>query len=121
MTKISSLEEYISIIKELYRMEGSVGVYKIYYRGQNNSNYNLLPSLSHKIKEIDDEDHRCHDGHKKFKDRDIAEGDLFRVNGCVVLGGDLAEDQDQNRQDHRYDADHIAAKAVCKCGCKGRS
>ena len=56
MTKISSLEEYISIIKELYRMEGSVGVYKIYYRGQTNSNYNLLPSLSHKIKEIDDED-----------------------------------------------------------------
>ena len=72
-------------------------------------------------KEIDDKDHRCHDGHKKFKDRDIAEGDLFRVNGCVVLGGDLAEDQDQNRQDHRYDADHISAKAVCKCGCKGRS
>ena len=58
---------------------------------------------------------------KKFKDRDIAEGDLFRVNGCVVLGGDLTEDQDQNRQNHRHDADHIAAKAVCKCGCKGRS
>lgn len=35
--------------------------------------------------------------------------------------GDLAEDQDQNCQDHRYDADHISAKAVCKCGCKGRS
>ena len=52
---------------------------------------------------------------------DIAEGDLFRVNGCVVLGGDLTEDQDQNRQNHRHDADHIAAKAVCKCGCKGRS
>lgn len=56
MTKISSLEEYISIIKELYSMEDSVEVYKIYYRGQNNSNYNLIPSLSHKIKEIDDED-----------------------------------------------------------------
>ena len=72
-------------------------------------------------KEIDDKNHRRHDGHKKFKDRDITERDLFRVYGCVVLWGDLAEDQDQDSKDHGYNADHIAAKTVRKCGCKGRS
>ena len=72
-------------------------------------------------KEIDDKNYRCHDSHKEFKDRDIAEGKSLCVYGCVVLWGDLAEDQDQNSKDHGYDADHIAAKAVCKCGCKGRS
>ena len=71
--------------------------------------------------EIDDKNHRCHDGHKEFKDRDIAKSKPLCIDGCIVLRGDLTEDQDQNSKDHGYNADHIAAKTVRKCGCKGRS
>ena len=49
MEKICHLEEYISIIKNLYMMEGCAGLRKIYYRGQSNCNYKLVPSLSHKL------------------------------------------------------------------------
>ena len=72
-------------------------------------------------KEIDDKNHRRHNSHEKFKNRDITESDLFRVYGCVVLWGDLAEDQDQDSKDQCHDADHVSAKTVCKCCCKGRS
>lgn len=49
MKIICNLEEYISIIKEIYMMEGCAGLRKIYYRGQSNCNYKLIPSLSHKL------------------------------------------------------------------------
>ena len=49
MKQINSIEEYISIIKSLYMMEGCAGLRKIYYRGQSNCNYKLIPSLSHKL------------------------------------------------------------------------
>ena len=55
MKKICSLEEYISIIKSLYEMEGCAGLRKIYYRGQSNCNYKLVPSLSHTLEGFTEE------------------------------------------------------------------
>ncbi len=53
--KIKNIEEYISIIKNVYCMEGSVALEKIFYRGQSNNTYKLLPSLGRKINEEDDD------------------------------------------------------------------
>lgn len=47
MVQINSLEKYISIIKGFYASEGCAGVQKIFYRGQSNCNYKLIPSLTH--------------------------------------------------------------------------
>lgn len=47
--KINKLEEYITIIREIYNCEGCGAIDKIFYRGQSNSKYKLIPSLSHKI------------------------------------------------------------------------
>lgn len=47
MVQIDSLEKYISIIKGFYALEGCAGVQKIFYRGQSNCNYKLIPSLTH--------------------------------------------------------------------------
>jgi len=49
MTEINSLEEYISVIKDIYAMEGCIGIPKIFYRGQSNYNFKLIPSLSHNL------------------------------------------------------------------------
>lgn len=49
MKEIHNLEEFISVIKQYYLMEGCAGIRKIYYRGQSNGKYRLIPSLSHKI------------------------------------------------------------------------
>ena len=48
--KIKSLEDYIPIIRKLYNIEGCGGVEKIYYRGQSNNEFKLIPSLSRRIK-----------------------------------------------------------------------
>lgn len=37
MAKVEKLEDYISIIKNLYAMEGCGALRKIYYRGQSDS------------------------------------------------------------------------------------
>ena len=57
MAKVEKLEDYISIIKNLYAMEGCGALRKIYYRGQSDSAYKLIPSLSHKLEGyVEDED-----------------------------------------------------------------
>ena len=47
--KIDCMEKFISAIKKEYSREGSAAVSKIYYRGQSNCNYKLMPTLSRKI------------------------------------------------------------------------
>ena len=43
--------------KNLYAMEGCGALRKIYYRGQSDSAYKLIPSLSHKLEGyVEDED-----------------------------------------------------------------
>ena len=49
MKRIKNIEEYLKIIKKFYDTEGCGGIDKIYYRGQSNSNYKLIPSLSHRL------------------------------------------------------------------------
>ena len=48
--RIISLEEYITIIRDAYNCEGCGPIEKIFYRGQSNCDYKLVPSLAHKIK-----------------------------------------------------------------------
>ncbi len=47
--RIISLEEYITVIRNIYNCEGCGAIEKIFYRGQSNCEYKLIPSLSHKI------------------------------------------------------------------------
>lgn len=54
--KIESIEDYISIIKDIYSMEGSPGLTKIYYRGQSNCKYKIIPSLSHCLEKYKDDE-----------------------------------------------------------------
>ena len=49
MKRIKNIEEYLKIIKKFYDTEGCGGIDKIYYRGQSDSNYKLIPSLSHRL------------------------------------------------------------------------
>lgn len=49
-TTISCLEEYISTVKDYHSMEGSIGMRTLFYRGQSDVNYKLLPSLGRRIR-----------------------------------------------------------------------
>lgn len=84
MNKINNLEEYISIIKKLYHREGCGGVYKIYYRGQSNCNYGLMPSLGRKIEGYTDDE----ENYIPFEDIIIKRAkleypDIFRDNNMI--------------------------------------
>lgn len=47
--RITKLEEYIKLIRNIYDCEGCGAIEKIFYRGQSNNEYKLIPSLAHKI------------------------------------------------------------------------
>ncbi len=49
MKRIDCMEKFVSTIKEEYIKEGSAQVTKIFYRGQSNYNYRLIPALGRKI------------------------------------------------------------------------
>ena len=49
MKRIKNIEKYLKIIKKFYETEGCGGIDKIYYRGQSDSAYKLIPSLSHRL------------------------------------------------------------------------
>ncbi len=49
MVQINNLEDYIRIVKRFYATEGCAGLRKIFYRGQSNCDYKLIPSLTHKL------------------------------------------------------------------------
>lgn len=84
MRKINSLEEYISIIKRLYRMEGCAGLRKIYYRGQSNCNYKLIPSLSHKLEGFTEDYENYITFEKDIIERTKLEyPDIFRDNNAI--------------------------------------
>ena len=52
---IRSIEEYISAVKHFHSMEGSIGLRKLFYRGQSNDTYEIGPSLGRKLfKDCDD-------------------------------------------------------------------
>ena len=50
-TTINSINEYISVIKNFHDMEGCIGLNKLFYRGQSNETYRIVPYLARKIKE----------------------------------------------------------------------
>lgn len=84
MKKICSLEEYISIIKSLYGMEGCAGLRKIYYRGQSNCNYKLIPSLSHTLEGFTEEYENYVAFEKEIIERAKLEyPDIFRDNNSI--------------------------------------
>lgn len=84
MKQINKLEDYVSIIKELYMMEGSAGVRKIYYRGQSNCNYKLVPSLGHKLEGFTEENENYIAFEKDIIKRAKLEyPDMFRDNSAI--------------------------------------
>ena len=80
MAKVEKLEDYISIIKNLYAMEGCGALRKIYYRGQSDSAYKLIPSLSHKLEGyVEDEDNYI------AFEKDIIERENWNILMCLQI------------------------------------
>lgn len=84
MKGINSLEIYISSIKKIYATEGCAGINKIYYRGQSNYKYKLIPSLSHKVTGCT-EDNETYVPFEKdiIKRAKLEYPDIFRNNNSI--------------------------------------
>lgn len=84
MENINCLEDYISIIKNFYASEGCAGLTKIYYRGQSNSHYKLIPSLSHRIEGYT-EDYENYIGYENeiIKRSKLEYPDIFKENNTL--------------------------------------
>ncbi len=84
MPRIKNIEEYISIIKRFYASEGCAGVQKIFYRGQSNCNYKLIPSLTHKLEGYTDDCENYIAFEKKIIERTKLEyPDMFGDNNSI--------------------------------------
>ena len=84
MEKIDNLEKYISIIRDFYKREGCAGLCKVFYRGQSNCNYKLIPSLSHKVEGCLN-DYENYEGfeEKIIKRAKLEYPDIFRDNNLI--------------------------------------
>ena len=84
MVQINSLEKYISIIKGFYASEGCAGVQKIFYRGQSNCNYKLIPSLTHILEGYTDDCENYIAFEKQIIERTKSEyPDMFGDNNSI--------------------------------------
>ena len=52
---IHNIEEYITIIRDIYNCEGCGEIRRIFYRGQSSCEYKIIPSLAHRIGGCTDE------------------------------------------------------------------
>lgn len=84
MKRIKCIEEYISIIKGLYRMEGCGALCKVYYRGQSSCKYKLIPSLSHNLEGYTEDDENYILYEKEIIERAKLEyPDIFADNNSI--------------------------------------
>ena len=61
-------------------------------------------------KQVNDENDRSHDCHKKLDDRNIAKRKLLSVDRCIILRCDLSKYKDCHCQNQCSDADHVSTK-----------